>query len=102
MSFNTELTKQLDLSMEVLLHVLLETLNLQTTGLINGRCPLTLNLPKKQWKMSYTELNKQLDLSKMSFNTELEPNNWAYQWKMSFNTELDKQLDLSMEDVLNF
>ena len=60
----------------------------QTTGLINGRCPLTLNLPNNwtyQWKMSFnTELDKQLDL----------------QWKMSFNTELDKQLDLSMEDVL--
>ena len=58
MSFNTELDKQLDLSMEDVL--------------INGRCPLTLNLP----------------------------NNWAYQWKMSFYTELTKQLDLSMEDVL--
>ena len=66
MSFNTELDKQLDLSMEdVLLHW-----TYQKTGLINGRCPLTLNLT----------------------------NNWTYQWKMSFNTELDKQLDLSMED----
>ena len=35
----------------------------------------------------------------MSFNTELT-NNWTYQWKMSFYTELDKQLDLSMADVL--
>ena len=88
MSFNTELTKQLDLWMEdVLLHWTYQTLGL--TGLINGRCPLTLNLPNNwtyQWKMSfYTELNKQLDLSKMSFNTELE---------------LNKQLGLSMEDVL--
>ena len=35
----------------------------------------------------------------MSFYTELTKK-LAYQWKMSFNTELNKQLDLSMEDVL--
>ena len=54
MSFNTELTKQLGLSME----------------------DVTLNLTNNwtyQWKMSFnTELTKQLDLSmEMSFYTEL-------------------------------
>ena len=61
MSFNTELTnnwtyqwkmsftKQLDLSMEMSFYT-------ETTGLINGRCPLTLNLPYKQLDLSMEDV----------------------------------------------
>ena len=69
---------------------------------------LTKQLDWYQWKMSFnTELTKQLDLSMedvllhWTYQTTEQywTNNWTYQWKMSFNTE-NKQLDLSMEDVL--